>query len=170
MLITALLRRIPKHLLVLVAGLILSIGSVLTANAAAAGNGSPPAEVKPDAAPASLFSPLKAQTQADAAIVRDFEVVRSRQVDIDLDLLTRSADLPAGAAGRVISLNLFDDVSFVAEADRVERTSRGVSWVGRLRGIDLSQVVIIVNGDVVVGNITMPAGPLPHPLHGEGRS
>ena len=123
MLITALLRRIPKHLLVLVAGLILGIGSV-PANAAATGNGSPPAEVKQDTAPASLFSPLKAQTQADSAIVRDFEVVRSRQVDIDLNLLTHSADLPASAAGRVISLNLFDDVSFVAEADRVERTSR----------------------------------------------
>ena len=128
--------------------------------AAAVGSGPQPAEVKPDAAPAALFSPLKAQMKADAAFVRDRQVVRSRQVDIDLNLLTGSADLPPDviATGRVISLNLFDNVTFIAEADRVERTSSGVTWVGRLRGIDLSQVVIIVNGDVVVGNISMPAG------------
>ena len=70
-------------------------------------------------------------------------------------MVRRPLSLPEG---RVISLNLFDNVTFIAEADRVERTSSGVTWVGRLRGIDLSQVVIIVNGDVVVGNISMPAG------------
>ncbi len=160
MLLRTLSRILPKHFMALVVGLILSIGSPLTVNAAPVGNGPPPAEVKLDAAPATLFSPLNAQSKADAAIVRDREVVRSRQVGIDLNLLTSSADLPPGVitAGRVISLNLFDDANFVAEADRVERTSRGVTWVGRLRGIDLSQVVIIVNGDVVVGNISMPAG------------
>jgi hypothetical protein len=103
---------------------------------------------------------LNAQTQADAAIVQDREVVRSRRVLIDLNLLTRSADIQTGgiATASAISLNLFDDVNFVAEADRVERTSRGMTWVGRLRGIDLSQVAIIVNGDLIAGNISMPGG------------
>ena len=129
-------------------------------SAAPVGNRPPPTEVKSTDAPAPLFSPVNAQTQADAAIVRDREIVRSRRVVIDLNLLPRSADRQTGgiATASVISLNLFDDVNFVAEADRVERTSRGMAWVGRLRGIDLSQVVIIVNGDVVAGNISMPEG------------
>jgi hypothetical protein len=129
-------------------------------SAAPVDNGPPSTEVKSTAAPAPLFSPVNAQTQADAAIVRDREVVRSRRVVIDLNLLPRSADRQTGgiATASVISLNLFDDVNFVAEADRVERTSRGMAWVGRLRGIDLSQVTIIVNGDVVTGNISMPGG------------
>jgi len=148
----------PKRFMASVVVLILSMGSALPVNAAPVGSEPRQAEVKLDGAPAPLFSPLKAQ--ADVAFIRDREVVRSHQVDIDINLLTSAADLPpsAAAAGRVISLNLFDDANFVAEADRVERTSRGVTWVGRLRGIDLSQVVIIVNGDVVVGNISMPAG------------
>lgn len=156
----ALSRMPPKRLMALVVVWMLGMGLALPVNAAPAGNG-PPAEAKRDAAPAALFSPLKAR--ADVAFVRDRQVVRSRQVAIDINLLTSAADLPpsaaaAAAAGRVISLNLFDDANFVAEADRVERTSRGVTWVGRLRGIDLSQVVIIVNGDVVAGNISTSAG------------
>jgi hypothetical protein len=159
MFITVLLRKLPKHFMALIALLILNICSVLMASAEQAGDWPLPVEVMSDAEPTALFSPLKTQTKADTAIVRDREVVRSRQVDIDLHLLLGSADLHPGvtAPGRVISLNLFADANFVAEADRVDRTSRGVTWVGRLRGIDLSQVIIIVNGDVVAGNISMPS-------------
>ncbi len=109
------------------------------------------------AAPA-LFAPAGVQAQADSSFVRDRQVVRARAVGIDFGVLTAAADARPGsnAAGQSISLNLFDDVSFVAEADHVERTERGMTWTGHLRGIDMSQVVLVMNGNVVAGNITMP--------------
>jgi hypothetical protein len=97
-----------------------------------------------------LFSPVTLQANA-ATAVRDKQVVRARPVKIDLQLLTTASE-----PGQTITLNLFDDVTLVAQADRIERTERGVSWIGKVQGVPLSQVVIVANGDVVSGNISMP--------------
>lgn len=109
--------------------------------------------------PRSLFSSAS-HTQADkkSRVVRDKQVDRWRSVNIDAQLLTASADFPAGMpqSAKVITLNLFDDVNFVAEADRIEITPRGVVWFGHLKSVENSAVVIVANGDVVSGNITMP--------------
>jgi hypothetical protein len=97
-----------------------------------------------------LFTPVTLQADT-APAVRDKQVTRARPVKIDLQLLTK-----ASAPGQAIALNLFDDVNLVAQADRIERTERGVNWIGQVQGIPQSQVVIVANGDVVSGNISMP--------------
>ncbi len=108
----------------------------------------------------SLFSslPTKAAADTDTGVVRDRQVTRWRPVDIDLSLLTAEADVPGGtkSGGQTIALNLFDNVNFVAVADRVERGPRGVTWTGHLRGVDMSNVVLVINDKVVSGNISMP--------------
>lgn len=92
-----------------------------------------------------------AETQSTA--VRDKQVTRYRPVKIDLALLTA----PSAAPGQLIGLNLFDDVSLTAQADRIERAERGVTWIGHIQNVAQSQVTIVVNGDVVSGNISLPA-------------
>jgi hypothetical protein len=113
--------------------------------------------VAPAAAAPALFAPLApgAATAADAAAAaaqpQDRTVVRWRPVRLNAELL--------GAAGaQPIALNLFDDLGFIADPERVERGARGTTWIGRLRGLDDSQVVIVVNGAVAAGNITLPSG------------
>ncbi len=100
-----------------------------------------------------LFTPATQQPDTASKAVRDKQVIRARPVKIDLQLLTDSA-----APGQTITLNLFDDVTVVAQADRIERTARGVQWIGQVQGVPLSQVTIVANGDVVSGNISMPQG------------
>ena len=115
----------------------------------------PPSDPTPSAAASQaganmLFTPVTLQANA-ATAVRDKQVTRARPVKIDLQLLSK-----ASAPGQTIALNLFDDVSLVARADRVERTERGVNWIGQVQGVPQSQVTIVANGDVVSGNISMP--------------
>lgn len=95
-----------------------------------------------------LFIPLAPQPAASSTALRDKQVTRWRPVKIDYSLLA--------AAPQTITLNLFDDVKFIAQADQVERTERGVTWVGKLQGMPNSHVTLIVNDDVVSGNITTP--------------
>lgn len=103
-----------------------------------------------------VFSRYETPPVADSAVVRDRQVVRSTAVRIDRQLLT--APQADATAQQSLLLNLFDDAQFVAELDRVERSARGVVWIGHLRGIELSQVVMVVSGEIVSGNITLPAG------------
>ncbi len=139
-------------------GLVSGLGLPLSAGAAPAGTfPPPPAEVRLDTAPA-LFTSLEATEAANVSVVRDVQVVRWRQVGIDRNLLARSADTSSGlpAIGRIISLNLFDDTEYVAEASRIEQIARGVKWVGRLRGVNRSQVIFTLRGDEVFGSVSMP--------------
>ncbi|CAN5470892.1 hypothetical protein BH11PSE11_BH11PSE11_04790 [soil metagenome] len=124
----------------------------------------------PDAAAQSsapvLFTPFRgaSNAQADAARKPDREVVRSRNVTIDAGMLnappsnskSNASARDARVAATTMTLNLFDDASFVAQLDRVERTSRGQAWIGHLQGVAASQVVLFSNGAVVAGTVTMP--------------
>lgn len=99
-----------------------------------------------------LFLSVTPGTDAKPTAVRDKQVLRFRPVKIDPALLTA----PSVAPGQLIGLNLFDDVSLTAQADRIERAERGVTWVGHIQDMPQSQVTIVVNGDVVSGNISLP--------------
>jgi hypothetical protein len=96
---------------------------------------------------------------SSASAVKDRQVMRSRPVFIDIKLLTPVPATVARAAAseQRLSLNLFDDLVMTAEADQVTSTPRGVSWVGRLLGIEQGQAVIVVSDGVVSGNISTPA-------------
>ncbi|CAN5258183.1 hypothetical protein BH11PSE11_BH11PSE11_15800 [soil metagenome] len=142
--------RLLRSLAFLVA---MSVASISTAVQAA----SPDA---PASVPKSLFVPSTAAAARDAAVATERQIVRSQTVAIKLPLLTGPIDGTAGDSRShpPILLNLFDDVSFVAEPTQVSHTAKGVTWLGKLRGVDLSSVVIVVSGDVVSGNISSPQG------------
>ena len=62
-------------------------------------------------------------------------------------------------AGQSLVLNLFDDVSFVARLVRAERIDKGMSWVGRLEGQPLSNVVLVAYDGVLTGSAVWPRAP-----------
>ena len=106
---------------------------------------------------AAIASP---SVRSSSATAKEALVIRSRQVSINQTLLMPSdgtASPPRTAAsGPTLSLNLFDGVAFTVEAAQVTRTERGLTWVGRLMGIEEGQAVIVVSDGVVSGNISMP--------------
>ena len=104
-----------------------------------------------------LFVPSGAQ--ADLRGPAPLGVVRARAVGVDFSALP-GADgkslLPV--AGQSLVLNLFDDVSFVARLVRAERIDKGMSWVGRLEGQPLSNVVLVTYDGVLTGSVVWPEG------------
>ncbi|MFA7281196.1 MAG: M12 family metallo-peptidase [Sterolibacterium sp.] len=130
-------------------GLRVTGGSAAPANAAFA-NALLPSRQAENAPP--LFLPASGRVTANAsgtssARPRHRSVLQTRQVTIDHDLLN--------AATASLSLNLGGQ-TLIADLDRVTTTARGLAWIGHLRNIDMSQVVIVRNGDIVSGNISTP--------------
>ena len=83
--------------------------------------------------------------------IEDPTVIRVRYVEVNFALLEK-AEL-----GDTLILNLFDDLVFTAVLDRLEATtSDGYSWIGHLKGIDHSQVMLVIGGGQMAGNITLP--------------
>jgi len=81
----------------------------------------------------------------------DLTIIRTRFVDINFDLLE------GAEVGDALILNLFDDVIYTAILDRVEATNAdGYSWVGHLEGTDHSELILIVGGGQMAGNVTLP--------------
>ena len=151
---------LPKAFAATIFAVIFGACASQTSHAAAAINSGASAHAN-SAAPA-LFTPLSTATkfQADesASVKRDREIVRSVRVQIDPSLLTASGESrpDSSTPSQSILLNLFDDVSYVAQLDRFERTPRGLTWIGHLRDVVSSQVVFVINGNVTAGTIVMP--------------
>lgn len=81
----------------------------------------------------------------------DPTIIRAHYVDVDLDLLNEAE------VGDTILLNLFDDATYPAILERKESTKPdGYAWIGYLDRVEHSQVVLIVGGGQVAGNITLP--------------
>jgi len=107
-----------------------------------------------------LFSQPVDTKQADPSVVRDKQVKRFAKVGINLSLIESAAAIPADrSAGHdaSFSLNLFNDVTYVADLIRSEKTANGLIWIGRLRGVEMSQVVLSLTNGILSGNITMPS-------------
>ena len=83
----------------------------------------------------------------------DPTVIRGQLVEIDLDLL-------AGIQphqGHTLVFNLFDNVSWVAVFERVERRSSDrYTWYGHLPGVTNGTFTLVVEHGVVVANIRAP--------------
>ena len=92
----------------------------------------------------------------------DSITLRRRLVAIDLAQLSPPVDAAAGAAAAaapsgVLTLNLFDDASFTGLVESVAPTfSGGYSLAGRLAGVEMGTVTLVVNGDVVAGTVRTP--------------
>ncbi len=91
----------------------------------------------------------------------DRGVIRSRPVTIDLNQVGGGGGVSvSGGAPQVadvISLNLFDNVQYIAVLDTIEpQPDGGLAWIGRVQGIEPSQVVLVVNQGQMAGNIAVP--------------
>ena len=81
----------------------------------------------------------------------DPTIIRSRYVNLNFNLLDESE------VNNKILLNLFDDVVYTAILEKKESNlTGGYTWSGHLDGIEHSQVIVIVGGDQVAGNISLP--------------
>ena len=81
----------------------------------------------------------------------DPTVVRTRYVRVSFDQL-RGNRFPEGAES--VLLNLYGDLSYKAAKERFEkRSATRYTWVGRIEGAALSQVVLVVEEGVMAGNI-----------------
>ena len=156
----------PNLIAAILVAIVFSTVAPHGAVAAEAENANAPAAATPNAVPA-LFTPLKPTAgKSEAVVERGPQIVRFRAVNIDYGLLTQAVGAPksfgqsavtAPAGGQSVTLNLFEDAVFIADADQIEQTARGTTWIGHLRGIEMSQVILVINGDIVAGNISMPA-------------
>ena len=98
-------------------------------------------------------------SQGVAATTGDPRLLRTRFVDVNLDLLASQVERVPGRSVEVqnIRLNLFDDTSFTAVPDRIEATGTdSFTWTGHLQGVEPSEVSLVVRDGVLAGNITMP--------------
>ena len=82
------------------------------------------------------------------------EARRARLAGMAVDQLERVRQTGGGA----VMLNLFDDAAFPAEFSGITETERGYSLSGRLVNDPGSAVVIVVNGDVLVGSVLSSRG------------
>lgn len=104
----------------------------------------------------SLFTETASVEELDAT--SDPDIVRTRFVKVNFDVL----NVPEGStesqlAGKFLELNLFDDVVFKVIVDRVTTDPLGrVTWTGRLEGEGPSRVSIVVNNEMMVGEIESP--------------
>ena len=101
--------------------------------------------------------------QLSRRIEADPTVIRSREATVDVTLLAAggadSAVGPGGArpAARSVDLNLFANVDLVAHLDRVETVAPiGYAWVGHIAGLENTEVVLAVAGDVLTGSVKLP--------------
>jgi hypothetical protein len=84
---------------------------------------------------------------------QDPTVVRSRSVVVNF---TNIVNIGALQGEDIITLNFFDDVSFTAIKDRLEkRGANRYTWFGSIKGLKHSQVILTVENGSIAGNITV---------------
>ena len=104
----------------------------------------------------ALFHPLTGRAgQIDQA--QRPRIIRHRFVGVELNLLSATVPFEEKAAsGQLFLLNLFDDTTFRVILDRREvRSDKSFTWFGRIEGIENSQVTLVVEDGVLVGNVNV---------------
>ena len=101
----------------------------------------------------------KSEGQGKRNTSSDDPAAQRRIVGIAKEQLARArGQASAGSAPR-LRLNLLAGVDMTAVIERTARTSRGYSLAGHIAGMEeVSNVVLVVNGTVVVGDVWTPQG------------
>jgi hypothetical protein len=99
---------------------------------------------------------------ADQAGVEVFDsdptISRYRLVRVNFDLLGGAAGPPldGSGVGERLEFYLFDGDQYIAVMDRKEvNQAGGFTWFGHLEGVENSQVMLVVEENVMVGKITI---------------
>ena len=89
----------------------------------------------------------------------DTPAAQRRIVGIAKDQLARARGQASAGSATRLRLNLLAGVDMIAVIDRTAPTSRGYSLAGHIAGMEeVSNVVLVVNGTVVVGDVWTPQG------------
>ena len=73
-------------------------------------------------------------------------VIRSAAMDVTDEFIKQ---LGSASKETKFEFSLFDDVSFVADTERVEKTEDGFSWIGKIAKEDVGDVILsVVDGDL----------------------
>jgi hypothetical protein len=81
------------------------------------------------------------------------EIIRTRFVMVNISAL---GGIKGVSPQDTLILNLFPDAVFTARLRRLERAPGGYVWIGRIEEKQLSDVLLSVVGDIVMGSIIMP--------------
>lgn len=116
---------------------------------------------------APLFRPVPMVTAADQG--KDPKVRRSQVVAVRFEALDGDARVPGASAASELDLDLFGTPR-TAVLDRTENTSGGYAWVGRLRDVPDSTVVLAVDSrsGLMSGSISSPQGVFSIRYHAPG--
>uniref|UniRef100_A0ACD5GWI3 M12 family metallo-peptidase n=1 Tax=Desertifilum tharense IPPAS B-1220 TaxID=1781255 RepID=A0ACD5GWI3_9CYAN len=101
----------------------------------------------------SLFVPVDSSLVPGNPGENDPTISRQRFVDVNFTLLPDTG-------GQTLQLNLFDDATFNVILDAVRPSTDNSSTVriGEIEGIPESQVILVNDGEVISGNISLPDG------------
>jgi hypothetical protein len=132
--------------------------SVIAIGGIAAYFGATVTAATPAAAQPSLFG--TSLSVAGAADIRDRAEVRVRTVRPDLALIPQLAAQTNDYAGLPhFNLDLFPGVEFDAEVLHAEAIAGGgTTLFVRLVGVELGNAVLVQQGDVIMGSVTLPGG------------
>ena len=109
-----------------------------------------------------LFSAVDSavtRSRTRASVSTDAITLRRRVVTIDFGMLTHAHESTARQASppATLTLNLFDDVVFTGIVERTSPTfSGGYAVSGRIDGVELGSLTLVVNGVVVAGTVRTP--------------
>lgn len=83
-------------------------------------------------------------------------VRRLRRVEVNFRPVFSGNSAPTiGSSAKTIDLNLFPDVCLKAVRERVADVGGKVEWIGHLTDVPNSRVVLVMDGKLMVGTITM---------------
>ncbi len=102
-----------------------------------------------------MFTAVTPTTYSSAS---DDAIARSRLVTINEKGRNSLPATPDHATQQIMQLNLFEDVVLTVVQDRIELNESGsYTWFGHVKDVEFSDVILVVNGSLMTGQITMPA-------------
>ena len=79
-------------------------------------------------------------------------------VKINFPLLLDESGQARELAGNTITLNLFPDVIYTGVIEQVEGDGDSYTWIGHLKGFDVSGLTMILTNDIFIAKIASPDG------------